>query len=563
MQTGKNTMRGLFDGSKIFNIPIYQRAYSWGEQQLTDFLNDIVNQRHDNLEGKERQYFLGTFLFHKVGKVKDFQQYDVIDGQQRLTTFAIFILSLLSELESRCSDLATPRQKRTYIIDEDFVKLVLSNEDSAFFKAYIIEDNSPINIEYTSQKKLIFAKAFFREEFKKLDIAILSKLFNTATQSEILIYVVDEVSSATQIFELLNDRGKKLTDLEAIKSFLMYNLNSVSSNPDDLIKDVQSHFSSVYRIIENNRLNPSDEIDILRYHTIVFNRNTDLGGKEYLKQKISKLVTAEKDYEAKNFIINYPKELRESFELYVKIRFNKLNLKELDDLIEIGRVAPFYPMMMYCLSEQPHLFKDLIEELKRFTFRAVFIGLRSNAESYINSAVKNRGDDILGIIKPIVRDNWWNLNQRAVDVLNYNNYYEWLNKNIIKYILFKYENSLRKVRGFSELTIANYYDDDSRTKLNIEHISAQRAKGINYDDDFIENYEHSIGNLVIDSTASNSRKNNANTNHKSEEFKMAPLMSQNEIDTQSVDWTDLEAVKQYLEKRNATLRNFIKTELMN
>lgn len=59
MQTGKNTIRNLFDGSKIFNVPIYQRAYSWKkEKHLQEFLEDIIGQY------PERKYFFGTYLFH-------------------------------------------------------------------------------------------------------------------------------------------------------------------------------------------------------------------------------------------------------------------------------------------------------------------------------------------------------------------------------------------------------------------------------------------------------------------------------------------------------------------
>lgn len=57
MENGQKTIRDLFDGSKIFNIPQYQRAYAWEEQQLNDFVDDIKNQKID------KDYFFGTILF--------------------------------------------------------------------------------------------------------------------------------------------------------------------------------------------------------------------------------------------------------------------------------------------------------------------------------------------------------------------------------------------------------------------------------------------------------------------------------------------------------------------
>lgn len=64
MQTGKNTIRNLFDGSKIFNVPIYQRAYSWKkEKHLQEFLEDIIGQY------PERKYFL-VLIYSILKKMK-------------------------------------------------------------------------------------------------------------------------------------------------------------------------------------------------------------------------------------------------------------------------------------------------------------------------------------------------------------------------------------------------------------------------------------------------------------------------------------------------------------
>lgn len=563
MQTGKNTMRGLFDGSKVFNIPIYQRAYAWKEPHLNDFLADIVNQRHDNSENEVRQYFLGTFLLHKRGSDGDFIQYDVIDGQQRLTTFSIFMYVLLLELEKRESDIITKKTKQLYIKDDDVYKLILSNEDGTFFSTYILSDDQlkiP-HTEYKSQQRLIEAKSFFQKSLKCFDIVTLEKIFKTATDAEILLYVVNHVSSATQIFELLNDRGKKLTDLEAIKSFLMYNITSVSSTPDRLIKDIQNHFSAIYRIIENNKLKSSDESNVLRYNVISSYKMLDIGGKDFVKETVSSLINAGKKEEAKEFIITYPQRLRNTFELYAEINNNEQQIASLDKLKEIGRVAPFYPIMIYCLENNRDQFEEMVNNLTQFTFRASLVGLRSNGEGHLNKSLKDEAD-LMYAIKEMVQYNWWNINARVDSVLEFQNFYEWVNKNIVKYILVSYENHLRKIKGFEGITISEYFNNDDRTKLSIEHISAQKAKSIVYDQDFNENYLHNIGNLVIDSASSNSRKSNKNTNDKASELSSAPLMSQNEIDIINVDWTNIDEVKLYIRKREKILKEFIRTNLL-
>ena len=74
MENGLKTIKELFDGTKIFKIPIYQRAYSWADKQLTDFIEDIKNQKAD------RTYFLGTILLEKAKDDGDFRGIDIVAG---------------------------------------------------------------------------------------------------------------------------------------------------------------------------------------------------------------------------------------------------------------------------------------------------------------------------------------------------------------------------------------------------------------------------------------------------------------------------------------------------
>ncbi len=110
MQEGKLKFRDIFDGDKTFEIPEYQRAYTWGEKQLLDFLNDLKNQRID------KPYFFGTFLFHEDGKIDEYVKIYIVDGQQRLTTSNIFIKTILNYLEK--AGKAKKKYFRIYIKDE-------------------------------------------------------------------------------------------------------------------------------------------------------------------------------------------------------------------------------------------------------------------------------------------------------------------------------------------------------------------------------------------------------------------------------------------------------------
>ncbi|PIO06939.1 hypothetical protein COT47_02190, partial [Candidatus Woesearchaeota archaeon CG08_land_8_20_14_0_20_43_7] len=122
MENGLKTIKDLFDGTKIFRVPMYQRAYSWTEKQLSDFIEDIKNQKVD------RTYFLGTILLETAENEGDFRGIDIVDGQQRMTTMVIFMKVLLTLLKKNEQDIEILEE--TYIKYKNRFKLKLQDEDA-------------------------------------------------------------------------------------------------------------------------------------------------------------------------------------------------------------------------------------------------------------------------------------------------------------------------------------------------------------------------------------------------------------------------------------------------
>ncbi len=558
MQNGNLKLQDLFNGDRIFNIPKYQRAYSWIEENLEVFFDDLKNQRG------EKSYFLGTLLFHQRNNEGEYEFLDIVDGQQRLTTIIIFMKELLVKLQDQNSKKISKKTHARYIFDGYSYKLELENEDSSYLHDYILgtKSTSGIKIETDSQHNLLYAKEYFQVKLSKLKLIDLERFFDVLINSDVILYVVNNISDATQIFELLNDRGRKLTKLEGIKSFLMYRIGCLNlKNIEQPINDIQDSFSHIYRIIEASEL---DEDDVLRYHTIAFEKSkTDDYDKssKYIKDKIN--VFFEKgieDIQIKNEMMTYVYNLKNSFNLCKEIDDNEYKYDDLNKLFMIGRVYPFYPLLIHLKQTQPKKLKIFISDLIKFTFRAALVGLRNDNEGFYRYI--RTGEDYSDLFKWIVNDNWWNINSRVEEVIEYNNYYEWLSTNIVRYILFSYENHLRKGKGYPLLTVDDYFSTKKREKLSIEHITAQKSS-ISFSDSFKENYLHSIGNLVIDTTSSNSRKEKKEVKEKLKEYRGAPLMSQNKINDYKIKWNDLKAVKGFIRQRDNTIKKFIREELLH
>ena len=77
------------EGKTIYNIPIYQRNYSWNDNNIESLYNDVINEQSG--------YYLGNLLVTPSQTEKGF---DVVDGQQRLTTISLFLLAIYEELDN-------------------------------------------------------------------------------------------------------------------------------------------------------------------------------------------------------------------------------------------------------------------------------------------------------------------------------------------------------------------------------------------------------------------------------------------------------------------------------
>ena len=123
MKAGEILINGIFNGSRLLEVPFYQRAYVWDEEQWDRFLSDM-----EFVTKTKKPYFLGSIIF-KSGKTPNTWDHFsdckvIIDGQQRLTTLVIFFKALCLK-KTRIAYLKEISAKRTTPLCCNMEKMIL------------------------------------------------------------------------------------------------------------------------------------------------------------------------------------------------------------------------------------------------------------------------------------------------------------------------------------------------------------------------------------------------------------------------------------------------------
>lgn len=251
----KLTIGELLHDRNPFEVPKYQRAYAWTEDELDDFEEDATRLLVARQVGNPTAHFYGGL----VSVVNTGQpsarghSYEVVDGQQRLATFMILLrlvvdeLMLLSHRANAKNDATVERQAKALADDllRDYVqysermpdgtrqlryRVTLSLADAVFFSD-LLSGNAPQPTR-DSHRRLMAAHAQLRGNLIVAPLAVINVLgdqfaYLEALQAVLLddayvIHIVaDDTDEAYQLFAVLNDRGRMLTDADLLRSLTL------------------------------------------------------------------------------------------------------------------------------------------------------------------------------------------------------------------------------------------------------------------------------------------------------------------------------------------------------
>lgn len=530
MKFNNSDIDRLFSSKKIrYCIPDYQRAYAWEEANWETFLNDLL----ESLQGNNN-YFYGNILLEDLPKDKyNIIKRNIIDGQQRLTTVIIFVRALINVLEKReISDESLPDIsdiKSSYLIYKSKVKFQPVYYDQLAWEEIIINNNNEAKTISASQQRYKNAKKYFETRLSAIDTKSLKKIFEKLSSSEVNEIILEGNKEAALMFELQNNRGKDLTDMEKIKSFFMYKVysNTDSGETKEIIKKLSTTFENIYRVAADIDLH---EDSILIYHNNAYLNGYKYRGIEHIKQKL-----ASNNDSLINWIQDYSRELLQSF-LSIK-SFESDNFDERNQLKKLKTLPAW--AWAFILKGYKYYENDLITKkkylslLEKLIFRSELESRRAKIQEKLGPILLDfKGDfnDFQSKISSALNNDTGNAHYWSKTQMKHTLQGDMYGNKVLNYILWEYEKSIQdKGYKLNHVILENE---------QIEHISPKVEPKVfiesgyqigdsgTYDDEFKEKYINNIGNLMLISGSHNASIGNRPFSDKLASYNKHPLLNQ-------------------------------------
>lgn len=547
----------------IFTIPEYQRGYSWTKEQLEDFTNDL-----DDVE-YVKEHYAGTVTLIKTGGhefigISQSEKYDVVDGQQRITTFHLFLISLFFRLkELKCADEVIIKNVLKY--GKTFLRL--NNKENQEYYFYLLNEFD-INLlrltqpQTKTQKNLKEARIYFYNYFQRFSSQkSLIKIYNNLmTKFKINVFELEEESEVGLIFETMNDRGLPLSDIDKVKNYLIY----MSHKLDDkqLAKDINKKFGELFSElmtieytsiteIENrflkdcymvysgdskalNDIHKKIKLQLIPQRQIFKNKSLFDSNSTLKTQKLSEIK------EFNNFLYKcsevYANIFNQNFE-NIELNNALIRLKKLDKL------KTFSPLLLAVALNRRYrneFLIPIIDLLETYIVRVFLFGNKNsktgmsvfNEFSYKIYNNKLNFNDLKKEIKNLIQKNSSTneVKRNVVELSIYNS--NSFDTDTIKLFLFEYEKYLQAEMKVDK-ELFDLRADIENGKISIEHISPQLVQpGVRP-----INNTNNIGNLVL--TYGNSKLSNGTFQTKKEYYKNSDLLSEKELATFD-KWEDKE-----------------------
>lgn len=540
-KTENNTFRKLIGNGLTYRIPRFQRDYSWEVEQWEDLWADILSSLK---EDEDTAHYMGYLVLQST----DDKSFDVIDGQQRLTTISLIALAILKNIQRLIesnNDAEANKQRlnqirQTYIGYLDPVtliprpKLTLNRNNNDYFQNYLIP------LGHLPQRGFRASEHLLRKAFEWFDKQIISYLkSNSGDEGKRLAQLIESISdnlfftvitvtnelNAYKVFETLNARGVRLSSTDLLKNYLFSVLDRGQENEHEQ-RNLEERWESIV-----SRLQSEKFPDFLRTY---WNSRYKLARQSELFKIMRNHI---KDREN---VFSLIRGMEEDLDNYLALTSPEISNWSQDDkylanILKMFRVRQPFPLLLAARRKfSDSEFTTLMRAIMVISFRYNTIGAYSpnEQERVYNSAAEqiNRGEinnlnQLWNLLKSIyIDDNRFkaDFSEKAIRTSDSRG------KKIVRFILCALEKQLSR---------SDY--DFSSDSFNIEHVLPQNApdawEGFTYEESIA--LADRLGNMTLLQSSDNNDLGTKEYAQKRQVYENSNFELTKRLANQNQEWT--------------------------
>lgn len=497
-----------------FKVPAYQRSYAWEVEHVAALLADV----NDAIKSKEKEYFLGSIVV--TGPID--RRYDVVDGQQRLTTVSLLISSIRDRFRDEEDIEAETSVRNDFLASVDRKtkerepKLILNEVDNELYQE-LIESRRDIDVTRyprQSHKRLLAAADFMRNYIDDLctqsrdsEETLHEWLDYLETNLKVILVTAPDDSNAFVIFETLNDRGLELAISDLLKNYLFH-------RSGDKLEETKNRWLTMVATLESASDDPlvvtylrhfaSSKYGLVREKELFVAIKRKVTSKKLALQFSTELSNTAKTYAC---LINTDHELWARYDIATREAVYALNL--------LGMVQ-VRPLLLAILNKfDPKKVAAAFKKLVAVAVRFQIVGGAGGGtlERIYSDAARGVEEGRLNSIKEIL-DGFSTLPTDSAFISAFSV------ATISKQSLARYY--LRMLETYSPGAMEEYVPSSDTSRVNLEHIlpinpSEEWSKAWPNDD--LKAYQRRLGNLAIMGAKANSSLGNESFQTKRAEFK--------------------------------------------
>lgn len=522
MEAKESSFIEITSNENKFEIPFFQRAYVWKEENWKRLFDDLFQSYKD-----KSSPFLGSIILKRNQGLNNICY--VIDGQQRLTTFSILLKSIIDQINKKVTSF------ENCLFDENYngrdIKISHSHIDRQRYEEVLTNKQNKYisnNIYDCYNYFTNVVKENFTSEEEKFNFAkdLISK-------NVFVVVNIKQEEDEQKIFDSINSTGEKLTATDIIKNAIFDKALKIS-NENKAIDLYEKYWQNIFEKNEEELLFWNSENKVartsgrVRSEILLHSVAIILGFYDISKgDKIEQLSSIYKNY-IKNFDINDIEQFLNDIKRFAKI-FRKIQSTEESDVfsyvnkeqmffhtIKEFDANTFMPLSLLLIdrlsNDKEELYQcfNLIQSfiVYRYLCKYETSGYNKMIQRIISTILKSEDDDIIYIIRNDFENTDYGLpsNEEITS-----SFFDIKKNKQAKYILFWIE-------LFREYKNKDYKDRDSLNYVyQLEHLMPQKWEknwNIGKDNDDMEKLIYQIGNMTLLKGKLNSLISNADWNTK-------------------------------------------------